>query len=105
MGKTMEGSVRKLLEFEGQTPEQSKKQEKTHSSKSFYLSFELQRRVRNAVLACASAPEYLTLSAFVVNGLEAELKRLRDTYNNGEEFPDPVAPGQKIRTGRPVRRD
>jgi hypothetical protein len=74
------------------------------SAKTFYLSVSLQRRVRNAVLAMGGAPEYLTLSRFVENAMEAELERLSVKYNQGKEFPAPADPERKIRTGRPLIR-
>jgi len=103
-GKTKAYKGLAVSSIKSDPAEAKPKPEPRATAKTFYLSVALQRRVRNAVLALGGAPEYLTLSRFVENAMEAELERLSVKYNQGKEFPEPADPERKIRTGRPLIR-
>jgi hypothetical protein len=66
-----------------------------------YLRPVLATRLRNAVAACAGAPEYLTVSELLEQALTARVEELETTHNGGHPFP---SPGRPLRVGRPAGR-
>lgn len=63
------------------------------------LPVALIREVKAAVFSLAGPPESLNVSKFVELAVTAELKRLRDQYNEGKPFEG----NEKPRMGRPVK--
>lgn len=64
------------------------------------LPIDLQGRARAAFRYAAFHEHVVNFSDLVANALEAEVKRIQDQYNNGEDFePDfePIARGRKSR--------
>jgi hypothetical protein len=66
---------------------------------TLYLSEEILDQARNAAVHLAGYPARLTLTKLAENALRAELDRLRQLYNNGQEFPPRDA---DLRGGRPI---
>ena len=55
--------------------------------------------MRNALVALAGPPEYLTLTDFGERALDAEVTRMERNYNGGQPFaPCPA----ELRAGRPI---
>jgi hypothetical protein len=66
---------------------------------TLYLPQELLDEARNAVVHLAGPPERLTLTGLAERALRAELQRLKEQYNDGQEFP----PRQEdLKGGRPI---
>lgn len=66
---------------------------------TFYLSPELLDEARNATVFLAGYPLRLTLTRLVEQALRAELRRLKDAHNAGEEFPPRT---EELKGGRPI---
>lgn len=66
---------------------------------TLYLSPELLDEARNATVYLAGYPVRLTLTRLVEQALHAELRRLKDTYNMGNEFPPRT---EELKGGRPI---
>jgi len=66
---------------------------------TLYLSAEVLNEARNAAVHLAGNPARLTLTKLAENALRMELQRLKDRYNNGQDFPDR---GEELRGGRPI---
>jgi len=63
------------------------------------LAPELLDEARNATVFLAGYPVRLTLTRLVEQALRAELRRLKDTYNRGAEFPPRT---EELKGGRPI---
>ena len=66
---------------------------------TLYLSSELLEQARDATVYLAGYPARLTLARLAEDALRSELRRLKDQYNNGQEFP---ARQENLRGGRPI---
>jgi hypothetical protein len=66
---------------------------------TLYLSQEILDQARNAAVHLAGYPARLTLTKMAENALRAELERLKDLYNNGQDFPQRDS---DLRGGRPI---
>ncbi len=66
---------------------------------TLYLSQEVLDEARNAAVHLAGYPARLTLTKLAEHALRAELRRLKDLYNGGCEFPPR---DEDLRGGRPI---
>jgi hypothetical protein len=66
---------------------------------TLYLSAEVLNEARNAVVHLAGNPLRLTLTKLAEEALRNELRRLKDRYNGGQDFPDRT---EDLRGGRPI---
>ncbi len=66
---------------------------------TLYLSSDLLDQARNAAVHLAGFPARLTLAKLAENALRAELQRLKDQFNNGQDFPPRDA---DLQGGRPI---
>jgi hypothetical protein len=66
---------------------------------TLYLSQEILDQARNAAVHLAGFPARLTLTKLAENALRTELERLKDLYNNGQDFPQRDS---DLRGGRPI---
>jgi hypothetical protein len=73
-----------------------------HSPKvraTLYVSAEVLNEARNAAVHLAGYPARLTLAKLAEDALRAELARLKDKYNGGQDFPER---GEDLKGGRPI---
>ncbi len=66
---------------------------------TLYLSEAVLNEARNATVHLAGYPLRLTLTRLAEDALRAELRRLKDKYNGGTDFPQR---GEDLRGGRPI---
>ena len=66
---------------------------------TLYLPRDVLDEARNAVVHLAGPPARLTLTKLAERALRAELQRLKDQHNQGEDFP---ARDEELRGGRPI---
>ncbi len=66
---------------------------------TLYLTYDLLDQARNASVHLAGYPARMTLTKLVENALHAELRVLKDRYNNGRDFPPRE---EDLRGGRPI---
>jgi hypothetical protein len=66
---------------------------------TLYLSAEVLNEARNAAVHLAGYPARLTLTKLAESALRNELARLKDRYNNGQDFPER---GEDLKGGRPI---
>jgi hypothetical protein len=66
---------------------------------TFYLSADVLDQSRNAAVHLAGYPARLTLTKLVEDALRAELRRLKDQYHQGKDFPPREA---DLKGGRPI---
>jgi hypothetical protein len=66
---------------------------------TLYLSSAVLDQARNAAVHLAGFPARLTLAKLADSALRAELQRLKDQYNNGQDFPPRDA---DLQGGRPI---
>ncbi|HEX4130531.1 MAG TPA: hypothetical protein VHZ24_10830 [Pirellulales bacterium] len=66
---------------------------------TLYLPADVLEEARNAAVYLAGYPARLTLTALAENALRAELRRLKDRYNDGKDFPPRE---EDLRGGRPI---
>jgi hypothetical protein len=66
---------------------------------TLYLSAEVLDEARNAAFHLAGYPARLTLTKLAEAALRAELERLKQLYNAGQEFPQRTA---ELPGGRPI---
>jgi len=66
---------------------------------TLYLSVEVLNEARNAAVHLAGYPARLTLTKLAECALRAELARLKDKYNGGQDFPER---GEDLKGGRPI---
>jgi hypothetical protein len=66
---------------------------------TIYLPQKLLEEARNATVHLGGFPLRMTLTKFAERAFRAELDRLKDTYNGGEEFPPRE---EDLKGGRPI---
>jgi len=66
---------------------------------TLYLPLDLLEEARDAVVCLAGYPARLTLTKLVEDAFRAELRRLKQLYNAGQEFPQR---GEDLKGGRPI---
>lgn len=66
---------------------------------TLYLSADVLEQARDATVHLAGYPARLTLTKLAENALRAELQRLKDQYNAGQDFP---RRDEDLRGGRPI---
>ncbi|MEX0678604.1 MAG: hypothetical protein WD063_16100 [Pirellulales bacterium] len=66
---------------------------------TLYVSADVLNEARNAAVHLAGYPARLTLAKLAENALRAELRRLKDTYHGGLDFPER---GEDLKGGRPI---
>ena len=66
---------------------------------TLYLSSDVLDQARNAAVHLAGFPARLTLAKLADRALRAELQRLKDQFNNGQDFPPREA---DLQGGRPI---
>ena len=66
---------------------------------TLYLSADVLDEARNAAVHLAGNPARLTLTKLADNALRAELRRLKDEFNQGQDFPPRDA---DLQGGRPI---
>ncbi len=66
---------------------------------TLYLPREVLDEARNAVVQLAGPPARMTLTKLAEQALRAELERLRNQYNGGDEFPPRE---EELKGGRPI---
>ena len=66
---------------------------------TLYVSAEVLDEARNAAFHLAGYPARLTLTKLAEQALRAELKRLKDQYHGGKDFPQRA---DELRGGRPI---
>ncbi len=66
---------------------------------TLYLSSDVLDQARNAAVHLAGFPARLTLAKLADSALRAELQRLKEQYNNGQDFPPRDA---DLQGGRPI---
>ena len=66
---------------------------------TLYLSVEVLNEARNAAVHLAGYPARLTLTKLAENALRAELSRLKEEYNGGQDFPER---DEDLKGGRPI---
>jgi len=66
---------------------------------TLYLPHDLLEEARDAAVHLAGYPARLTLTKFAEKAFQAELQRLKDTYNGGRGFPPREA---DLKGGRPI---
>ncbi|HUY88804.1 MAG TPA: hypothetical protein VMV10_08730 [Pirellulales bacterium] len=66
---------------------------------TFYLSADVLDQCRNAAVYLAGYPARLTLTKLVEEALQAELRRLKDQYHAGKDFPPRE---EDLKGGRPI---
>ena len=66
---------------------------------TLYLPQELLEEARDAAVHLAGYPARLTLTKIAENAFRAELRRLKQLYNEGRDFPPR---DEDLRGGRPI---
>jgi hypothetical protein len=66
---------------------------------TLYLSIDVLEQARNAAVHLAGFPARMTLAKLADSALRAELQRLKDQFNNGQDFPPRDA---DLQGGRPI---
>lgn len=66
---------------------------------TLYLSSDVLDQARDAAVFLAGYPARLTLAALAENALREELQRLKELYNDGNDFPHR---NEDLRGGRPI---
>jgi hypothetical protein len=66
---------------------------------TLYLPRDVLDEARNAAFHLAGPPARLTLTKLAEIALRAELQRLKEQFNNGQEFP---ARSEELKGGRPI---
>jgi hypothetical protein len=66
---------------------------------TFHVPEDLFEQVRDAVVHLSGPPARLTLAATAEGALRRELERLKEQYNDGEDFPPRES---ELRGGRPI---
>jgi hypothetical protein len=66
---------------------------------TLYLPHELLNEARDAAVHLAGYPARLTLTKLAENAFRAELRRLKQLYNEGRDFPPR---DEELRGGRPI---
>jgi hypothetical protein len=66
---------------------------------TLYLPADVLEEARDATVFLAGYPVRLTLTRLAEEALRSELRRLKDCYNNGQDFP---IRAEDLRGGRPI---
>lgn len=66
---------------------------------TLYLTVDVLEQARDAAVYLAGYPARLTLTKLAENALRAELRRLKDLYNHGKDFPKR---DEDLKGGRPL---
>lgn len=66
---------------------------------TLYVPRELLEEARDATVHLAGFPARMTLTKLVESALRTELARLKDQYNDGNDFPPR---GEDLKGGRPI---
>jgi hypothetical protein len=66
---------------------------------TLYVPADVLNEARNAAVFLAGYPVRLTLSKLVEDALRAELCRLKDAHNHGQDFPHRT---EDLKGGRPI---
>lgn len=66
---------------------------------TLYVPLELLEEARDAAVFLGGYPARLTLTKFVEQAFRAELERLKQLYNDGEDFPPR---SEDLKGGRPI---
>ena len=66
---------------------------------TLYLPTDLLEEARDAAVFLAGYPVRLTLTKLVENAFRAELRRLKEAHNAGQDFP---ARAEDLKGGRPI---
>lgn len=66
---------------------------------TLYVPQELLEEARDATVHLAGFPARMTLTKLVESALRTELTRLKDQYNDGNDFPPR---GEDLKGGRPI---
>lgn len=66
---------------------------------TLYLPADLLDEARDAAVHLAGYPARLTLTKLAEDALRAELGRLKDLYNHGQDFPSRT---EDLKGGRPI---
>ena len=66
---------------------------------TLYISAEILDQARDAAVHLAGFPARLTLTKLAEEALRRELERLKQLYNNGQDFP---ARTEDLKGGRPI---
>ena len=66
---------------------------------TLYLPRGVLDQARNAAVFLAGPPARLTLTKLAENALRAELERLKNQFNEGQDFPER---DEELRGGRPI---
>jgi post-segregation antitoxin (ccd killing protein) len=66
---------------------------------TLYLPEELLNQARDAVVYLAGYPTRLTLTQLAENAFSAELEKLKQEYNGGNDFPYRA---EELKGGRPI---
>lgn len=66
---------------------------------TLYLPWEVLEEARDAAVYLAGYPARLTLARLAEDALRNELRRLKEQYNNGQDFP---VRQENLRGGRPI---
>jgi len=66
---------------------------------TLYLPADVLEEARDAVFHLAGFPARLTLTKLAEDALRAELKRLKERYHEGKDFPGRT---EDLRGGRPI---
>ena len=66
---------------------------------TLYLPEELLNEARDAVVYLAGYPTRLTLTQFAENAFSAELEKLKQEHNGGNDFPYRA---EQLKGGRPI---
>jgi len=66
---------------------------------TLYLPADLLDEARDAAVFLAGYPARLTLSKLVEDAFRAELRRLKQLYNDGQDFPQR---NENLKGGRPI---
>lgn len=66
---------------------------------TLYLPEEILNQARDAVVYLAGYPTRLTLTQFAENAFRAELEKLKQAHNDGNDFPYRA---EELKGGRPI---
>lgn len=66
---------------------------------TLYLPHDLLEEARDAAVFLGGYPARLTLTRLVENAFRAELRRLKEQYNHGRDFPPRT---EDLKGGRPI---
>jgi len=74
-------------------------QNRTKVRATLYLTDDVLNQARDAVVYLAGYPTRLTLTQFAENAFRAELEKLKQEHNGGQDFPYRA---DELKGGRPI---